>query len=134
MNEELNIETLCEEEIQSLLIELKRVEIGSKEYESMINAIGKLSGNYTDILKTKGELDLKKLQIESDVVNNQVKTILEKRNNRAKNWIQLALGLSSLGVGSFWAYQTFKFDETGSITSTLGKQFVNSVTKFKFWN
>lgn len=109
----MNTITQLEERLSTLLTELEKFTPGSDEHEGKLNEI-----------KEVGDL-LNKFKIaECDAENNrrnyEVKEKQMRNDNidRAVAHSLTALGLLvSIGMG----YWTFRFDEKGTVTSTLGR-------------
>ena len=112
----MNTVTQLEAKLEHLLEELKDFEPGTKEHK------GKL-----DEIKEVGELLNKFKVAECEETNNarnyevRVKQMHYDNVDKTVGHTLAALGLlASVGMG----YWTFRFDEKGTITSTLGRQIL----------
>ena len=109
----MNTITQLETKLETLLTELDKFDPGSDEHEGKLNEI-----------KEVGDL-LNKFKIaESDAENNRRNYEVKEKQMRNDNVDRIvghsltALGLLvSIGMG----YWTFRFDEKGTVTSTLGR-------------
>lgn len=112
--EKMNIEKLLDDAIESEFEELKSVDKSTEEYKERIDALAKLMDRSIEINKIHEENDMKVDNFEED-----------RRDRKIKNGIAIAGLVTSTLVTVIGTYATFRFDEKGTITSSLGRQFVN---------
>ena len=100
------------EETKKLLEDL---EPGTDEYK-MVSAEGdNIRKELIDVGKTDIESDIKKTQIEEDT-----------KREKTKNRITIGTFTVTTGLSLYALLRTFKFDETDTVTSTLGRNILNS--------
>ena len=121
----MKFKTLLEEEIRKELEELGKCPITTKEYKDHVDGITMLMDRLIEFEKVEidkydkedarfNEMKLKSAELE-----------MEQKDRKTKNWltgVSIGGGFVITAVGA-WA--TFKFEETGTVTSLLGKGFIN---------
>lgn len=110
----MNIEKLLDDTIELEFKELQSVDKSTEEYKERIDALAKLMDRSIEINKIHEENDMKVDNFEED-----------RRDRKIKNGIAIAGLVTSTLVTVIGTYATFRFDEKGTITSSLGRQFVN---------
>lgn len=129
-----NIEKLLDEEIVGELKNLKEdVELGDEVYNSTVNGLSKLFDKSIELKKLKMEEELKHKQLDADYELRLREHLSENEDRKARNWIAVGGIVAPLVVGSIWSWKSLKFEETGTVTSTVGKNMLNGLTKLKFW-
>ena len=111
-----------------------------QDYEDACERIKKMNGTeekYKDELEERDRLrneliKLKQLDQEKALKkeDNDIQCSRDKKDN-VKDWIHIGLSVAGLVISSglsIWGIKkTFKFDETSTVTSTLGRGFLNGV-------
>ena len=122
-----NIETLLHEEIQDGFDALSRMERGTEIHKTTVDEVAKLFDKAIEIekieIEAKGkakareiEASLKKAQMEED-----------RKDRRFKNGIALGGIVLPLAVTIWGTYKTFRFEETGTVTTMMGRGFINKL-------
>ena len=112
----MNIDTLLQDEIQDELQHLKGMAVGSDEYKTAVDGITKLTDRTIEMKRLEQEQQLKEQQMKEDRIDRWIRNGLT------------ALGIAvPAGVTIWGALKTFKFEETGTITSDTGKKFLNGL-------
>lgn len=116
----MEIERMLHEEIKSELTKLKTLNVGSDEYRTTVDGLTKLVDR----------------AIEMDKMNIENQDKLEARADEKKDrWIRHALNALGIvipaGVTVWGAIKSFKFEETGTITSQAGRGFFNRLFRGK---
>ena len=57
--------------------------------------------------------------------------LIEIKSRRTKNAIEIGTGVASLGVTVWLALTSLKFEENGSITTTIGRKTLDMISKWK---
>ena len=116
-------ETLLHEEIQAKLEALKDLEVGSEEYEKAVNAITKLMDRAVEIDKINLEAD--NSAFEHNYKMSQIK--VDHKDRWIKN-ILSALGIAiPAGITIWGTLKSLKFEETGTVTTIMGRGFINKL-------
>lgn len=129
-----DVRNLLEDEIQKRLKEMAEFDVDSDEYKAIAGEIGRLIDRYNDMNKIemagiesyermeaqKDELKLKKKQHQKEVIDCVVKNGL--------TLISIAGGI----LLTIWGTKaTFEFEREGTITSMVGRNFINGLFKKK---
>ena len=131
MNE--NIETLLNKEIAEELKELDKVELGGDTYKVTVNGISQLVDKSIELKKLEIDKQQREEQREIDTQIRMQEIENEEKDRKTKNRITVVSIVLPLAVGVGLSYKTFKFEEEGTITSTVGRNIINGLTKLKFW-
>ena len=100
------------EETKKLLEDL---EPGTDKYKMVSAEVDNIRKELIDVGKTDIESDIKKTQIEEDT-----------KRDKTKNCITIGTFTVTTGLSLYALLRTFKFDETDTVTSTLGRNILNS--------
>lgn len=112
----MNTITQLEEKLSKLLEELEKFTPGSDEHEGKLNEIKEVGDllNKFRIAESDAEKELRNYEVKEKQMRND-------NIDRIVGHSLTALGLLvSVGMG----YWTFRFDEKGSVTSTLGRSIL----------
>lgn len=116
---------MLDEEIQSGISSLNQIAMNSEDYGRVVSHISTLY-----------KLKIEEYKIEMDYKKTLAEQESECKKSKKENIIQCArigteigLGLCSLISAVWFARAGFKFEETGTYTSTT---FRNSLSKFRF--
>ena len=125
----MNIERLLDEEIEKEMKELEKLDVGSDKYKAAVEGITKLVDRTVEIKKSDAENDLKADTLEREHELKMQQMEEDRKDRRIKNTIQI-LGITiPVGVTIWGTLKTFKFEETGTICSQAGKQFISKLFK-----
>ena len=93
----------------------------------MLKTIGEAYANAQETKdKIRNEL-IKLEQIKQEENNNDIQTKSEFRKDLIHNLISIGTFGITTALSAWTIIKTFKFDETGTVTSTLGRGTLNSV-------
>lgn len=129
----MSVKNLLREEITDEIGHLSKMQVGSEEYEKTVNGLTKLVDRLNEIEKVEmektnsnveneckiEEQDLKRQQLEDD-----------KKDRLIRNGLTGVSVIGGLAVTVWGTLKTFKFEETGTITSQAGRQFINKAINF----
>lgn len=123
----MRIETVLHDEIADELANLGKMEIGEEKYKVTVDGVTKLIDR---------AIELDKLNIESqDRIKNQeididlrLKQMEEERKDRmVKNYIAVA-GIALPLVVTVWgALKSWEFEKEGTVTTLIGRGFINKL-------
>lgn len=114
---------LLEEEIRLELGCLADMEVGTEEYKTTVDGLTKLIDRATELKKI--DIDIKEKAKNDDFRQKQISN--EKRNRVIDNSIAIA-GIVVPSVITIWGtFKTLKFEETGTITTIMGRGFINKL-------
>lgn len=129
----MGVKNLLREEITDEIGHLSKMQVGSDEYEKTVNGLTKLVDRLNEMEKVEmektnsnveneckiEEQDLKRQQLEDD-----------KKDRLIRNGLTGVSVIGGLAVTVWGTLKTFKFEETGTITSQAGRQFINKAINF----
>lgn len=127
----MSIQRLLREEIESEFKELSKITPGGDEYRVAVDGITKLMDRAIEL--EKNEID-RQDRIDARDSENELKTRQmedEKKDRFVKN---LLTGVGTIGglVVTIWgAKKAWKFEETGTVASPVGRSFINKLISFR---
>ncbi len=141
---EKDIKTLLEEEISSELNDLGELEFGSESYKVAVEGITKLMDRKIEIEKLERDAEAKdkSRELEEKKVDGELFEKAKSREIEAKKLEQIAnekndqifkngIAIANIVIPSLitiWGtFKTLKFEETGTVTTLMGRGFVNKL-------
>lgn len=127
----MSIQRLLREEIESEFKELSKIAPGGEDYKVAVDGIAKLMDRAIEM--EKNEID-RQDRIDARDSENEFKTKQmedEKKDRFVKN---LLAGVGTIGglVVTIWgAKKAWKFEETGTVASPVGRSFINKLISFR---
>lgn len=123
----MDYEQLLDDEIVDELQRLGGIDVGTPEYEKTLNGIVKLMEQSIKIKSERkaNEENARKRKFEEDIARKQMEIDLKDRLIR--NSIAVA-GVVIPSIITVWGtLKTFKFEENGTVTSIIGRGFINKL-------
>ena len=122
-----NIETLLHEEIQDGFDALSRMERGTDTHKTTVDEVAKLFDKAIEIEKLEMEAKEreKAREIEASLKRAQIEE--DRKDRRVKNGIAIGGIVLPLAVTIWGTFKTFRFEETGTITTMMGRGFINKL-------
>ena len=111
-----NIETLLHEEISSGFDALCKIERGTELHKTTVDEIAKLFDKAIEIEKIEVEAKERAKAREED-----------RKDRRVKNGIAIGGIVLPLVVTIWGTFKSFRFEETGTITTMMGRGFINKL-------
>ena len=111
-----NIETLLHEEIQDGFDALSRMERGTDTHKTTVDEVAKLFDKAIEIEKLEIEAKEREKAREED-----------RKDRRVKNGIAIGGIVLPLAVTIWGTFKTFRFEETGTVTTMMGRGFINKL-------
>lgn len=123
----MKIETLLHDEIKSELEELKKIELGSEKYKVTVDGLTKLVDKAIEMDKLNIEVHEKVESRENDN-DLKLKQMEEERKDRfVRNGIAVA-GIVIPTMVTIWGtIKTIEFEKEGTITTIMGRGFINKL-------
>lgn len=123
----MNIKDLLSEEIESEFEELGSMNLGSEQYKTTVDGLTKLVDRVIEIEKTEIENDEKvtSREIDNDFKSQQMED--ERKDRLVRNGIAIASIVIPTAVTIWGTLKSFKFEETGTVTTILGRGFINKL-------
>ena len=122
---------MLHEEIESQFYGLEGIEIGSEAYRNAVDGLSKLMDREIEISKLQAEREdkLESRAIETRLKNRQLMD--DKTDKIIRNGLTAAGLVVTAGLTVWGTLKTFKFEETGTITSSIGRGFIQRLTPRK---
>lgn len=112
----MKIETMLHDEIEQKLEKLKTMEVGSEEYRNAVEGLTKLLDRAIELDKHNVEHQEKLDAREDENKDRLIRNILSGLG------IAIPAGLTIWGT-----LKTLKFEETGTVTTLVGRGFINKL-------
>jgi hypothetical protein len=118
---------LLETEIKKKLETLSELDMGTTEYESAVDSIVKLLDRSIDMERLEVETEEKEREriIERDLKQQQM--IEDRKDRWIKNGIAIGGVILPTIVTVWGTLKSFKFEETGTVTTIMGRGFINKL-------
>ena len=125
------LKKMLHEEIESQFDGLEGIEIGSEAYRNAVDGLSKLMDREIEISKLQAEREdkLESRAIETRLKNRQLMD--DKTDKIIRNGLTAAGLVVTAGLTVWGTLKTFKFEETGTITSSIGRGFIQRLTPRK---
>ena len=122
-----NIETLLHEEIQDGFDALSRMERGTEIHKTTVDEVAKLFDKAIEIEKIEIEAKdkAKSREIEASLKRAQMEE--DRKDRRVKNGIAIGGIVLPLAVTIWGTFKTLKFEEEGTVTTIMGRGFINKL-------
>ena len=125
----MEIKTLLKGEIQDEMSELNKLAIGSDEHKATIEGVTKLIDRTIELEKIEVDREEKGYdrRFNAEIQNERLK--IERRDKivcHVLTGVSLVTGVALTVWGTF---KTLKFEETGTVTTFAGKNFIGKLFK-----
>ena len=121
----MNIKTLLREEIQNEIEQLKHMQAGTDEYKKTVDGIATLTKQLNELENSEFEREDKdaNARFDADLKIKQMKV------DRRDRWVRYSIDVAGIVLPilvTIWGTKaSFKFEEEGTITTTMGRGFIN---------
>ena len=130
----MSVEDLIMEEIEKLSEELDGLDAGTKEYTAVADRLDKLMTKAIDMGKFNIEAEQKEKQITLENKRAEIeaeqkeKQMEEDRKDRlVKNGISIGGIVLPVAVTIWGTLKSLKFEEKGTVTTIMGRGFINKL-------
>lgn len=107
-------------EIEEKFDELAKLDPTTKEYSAAVDSVTKLMDRAIEIEK-----------LESSETQNEKQMEEDHKSRLVKNCIDVGSVVLPLAVTIWGAKASFKFEETGTITTSVGRKFMDKIISWK---
>ncbi len=121
------IETKLQIEIEEGFDKLNRMDIGTDKHKIAVDELTKLLDRAIELEKVENDAEDKKETRENENKLRLKQMEDDKKDRLIKNCLTGASILSGIGVTIWGAMKSWKFEETGTITSMAGRKFINNL-------
>lgn len=115
----MSMTTKLNVEIEDKLDELTNMDSSTKEYAVAVDSVTKLMDR---------AIEIEKLELSDSQNEKQMKE--DRKSRLVKNCIDVGSIVLPLAVTIWGARASFKFEETGTITTSVGRKFMDKII---FW-
>ena len=122
-----NIETLLHEEIQDGFDALSRMERGTETHKTTVDEVAKLFDKAIEIEKLEMEAKEREKAREIEASLKRVQMEEDRKDRRFKNGIAVGGIVLPLAVTIWGTFKTLKFEEEGTVTTIMGRGFINKL-------
>lgn len=123
----MSMKTMLNEEIQSEFSELAKIEVGTDPYKTTVDGLTKLMDRVIEIDKIEAESYDRAEALEREY-ELKLKQMREDRIDRiVKNGIAVGTALLGVAVTIWGTKATFEFEKEGTISSIMGRGFINKL-------
>ena len=122
-----NIETLLHEEIQDGFDALSRMERGTETHKTTVDEVAKLFDKAIEIEKLEIEAKEREKAREIEASLKRAQMEEDRKDRRVKNGIAIGGIVLPLAVTVWGTFKTFRFEETGTVTTMMGRGFINKL-------
>lgn len=127
--DDVNVKELLKDEIKTEIELLWEggLEAGSEKYKVSVEGITKLLDKYNEMEKTELEHLDKKEAREMERETERVRMKEERIDRIVKNCLTGITGIGGLVLAVWGTNKSLKFEETGTITTSAGRAFINKL-------
>lgn len=122
-------ETLLHEEIESEFKELKKLEAGSEKYKLAVDGLTKLVDRAIEIDKLNDSAEDRREARDADMEIKQQQLHEDAKDRKVRNGIAIAGIIIPTAVTIWGTLKSLKFEETGTITTNAGRNFISRIFK-----
>lgn len=135
---EMNVKEQLVSSIENQIEALDAMEVGTNEYKTTVDGISKLldklneSDKYEfDYWNTQeaqnNEKEFKEKQLAQETELKEKQLAEERTDHIVKNGLTAFSIVTSVGLAIWGTYKSLKFEETGSITTIMGRGFISNL-------
>ena len=123
----MKFEHLLKEEIVSEVEALGNLELGTEQYKTTVDGVTKLVDRALEIEKIDIEAEERERsrEIETNLKIQQMED--DKKDRKVKNGIAIGSTLLGVVVTVWGTLKTLKFEEEGTVTTLMGRGFINKL-------
>ena len=126
----MDIDDLLLEEIEQEFNGLKDVEMGTEKYKASVDGLAKLVDRAIELRKIDADRNDKESELDirsKDLELREQRDKYDKIDQLIRNGISIAGIVISTVVTIWGTLKTFQFEEEGSITTNIGRGFINKL-------
>ena len=113
---------LCQE-IEEEFQVLSEIKVGTDEYKASVDGLTKLLDRAIEIEKHEAEMK----EREAERIAKNIQTAEEQKDRVVKNYISAGGVVLPLLVTIWGTLKSFKFEQDGTITTIMGRGFINKL-------
>lgn len=121
----MSIKNLLRDEIQDEMGHLSKLEVGSDQYKAAVDGVTKLVDRIIELEKIETNAKEKVIDREIEMNFKQQQIDNDEKDRLIKNTLTGINIVGGFGLIIWGALKSWKFEETGTVTSQMGKTFMN---------
>ena len=119
----MKIKETLYKEIEDELQALTEIEVGTDEYKSSVDGVTKLLDRAIEIEKHEAEMK----EREAERIAKNIQVAEEQKDRVVKNYIAAGGVVLPLLVTIWGTLKSFKFEKDGTVTTIMGRGFINKL-------
>lgn len=119
----MKIKETLYKEIEDELQALNEIEVGTDEYKSSVDGVTKLLDRAIEIEKHEAEMK----EREAERIAKNIQVVEEQKDRVVKNYISAGGVVLPLLVTIWGTLKSFKFEKDGTVTTIMGRGFINKL-------
>lgn len=119
----MKIKETLYKEIEDELQALNEIEVGTDEYKSSVDGVTKLLDRAIEIEKHEAEMK----EREAERIAKNIQVTEEQKDRVVKNYISAGGVVLPLLVTIWGTLKSFKFEQDGTVTTIMGRGFINKL-------
>lgn len=123
----MSTKKLLEEEIQSEIEEISKMEVGSDKHKAATETLAKLMDKYNEMDKLELEYQDKYDNREEDRRLKEKQLQHDKKDALVKNVLTGVSVVGGFALTIWGTCKSIKFEETGSFTTIMGRGFIQKL-------
>ena len=123
----MNIKTSLEETVCKSIDKLEKMEVGSDEYKATVDGLTKLADRVIEIEKIEIEKQERICDRENDNEFRMIQIDDERKDRFIKNCLTGVTIVTGVGLTVWGTLKSLKFEETGTVTTIMGRGFINKL-------
>ena len=125
------IDTMLRDELQREFENLKDMKSGTEEHKVGVDSLTKLLDRAIEMDKLEADVQEKAENREVDTSLKEKQLQEDKKDRIVKNCLTAVSLIASVGLTIWGSCKSWKFEETGTITSTAGREFMKKLFHMK---
>lgn len=125
------IDTMLRDELQREFENLKDMKSGTEEHKVGVDSLTKLLDRAIEMDKLEADVQEKAENREVDISLKEKQMQEDKKDRIVKNCLTAVSLIASVGLTVWGSCKSWKFEETGTITSTAGREFMKKLFHMK---
>ena len=125
------IDTMLRDELQREFENLKDMKSGTEEHKVGVDSLTKLLDRAIEMDKLEADVQEKAENREVDISLKEKQLQEDKKDRIVKNCLTAVSLIASVGLTIWGSCKSWKFEETGTITSTAGREFMKKLFHMK---
>lgn len=123
----MSIKTMLDEEIKAEIEEISKIEVGSDKHKVATEALAKLLDKTIEYEKLDAEMQerYESRKAENDIARKKIES--EKHDSIVKNTITGVSVVGGFALTIWGTVKSLKFEETGVVTSIMGRGFIQKL-------